>query len=62
MRGLLFEITPSNPVSYAVTLIMIGIVAVAAACISARRAMRIDPASALRIEYQTDGHFNLNNG
>jgi putative ABC transport system permease protein len=50
MRGLLFEITPSDPVSYAVTLIMIGIVAVAAACIPARRAMRIDPASALRIE------------
>jgi putative ABC transport system permease protein len=50
MRGLLFGITPSNPVSHAVTLIMLGIVAVAAACIPLRRAMRIDPAIVLRIE------------
>jgi putative ABC transport system permease protein len=50
MRGLLFGITPSDPVSHAVTLIMLGIVAVAAACIPLRRAMRIDPAIVLRIE------------
>jgi ABC-type antimicrobial peptide transport system permease subunit len=50
MRGLLFEITPSDPVSHAATLIMLGIVGVAAACIPLRRAIRIDPAIALRIE------------
>jgi putative ABC transport system permease protein len=50
MRGLLFGIAPSDPVSHAVTLIMLGIVGVAAACIPLRRAMRIDPAIALRIE------------
>ena len=50
MRGLLFGITPLDPVSHAVTLIMLGIVAVAAGCIPLRRAMRIDPALALRIE------------
>ena len=50
MRGLLFGITPSDPVPHAVTLIMLGVVAVAAASIPVRRAMRIDPASALRIE------------
>ena len=50
MRGLLFGITPSDPVSHAVTLLMLGIVAVAAACIPLRRAMRIDPAIVLRIE------------
>ena len=50
MRGLLFGITPADPVSHAVTLLMLGIVAVAAACIPLRRAMRIDPASVLRIE------------
>jgi ABC-type antimicrobial peptide transport system permease subunit len=33
-----------------VTLILLGIVAVAAACIPVRRAMRIDPAIVLRIE------------
>ena len=50
MRSLLFGITPADPVPHAVTLIMLGVVAVAAACIPVRRAMRIDPASALRIE------------
>jgi putative ABC transport system permease protein len=50
MRGFLFGITPSDPVSHAVTLIMLGIVAVAAACIPVRRAMRIDPAIVLRNE------------
>jgi putative ABC transport system permease protein len=50
MRGLLFGITPSDPVSHVMTLIMLGIVAVAAACIPLRRAMRIDPAIVLRIE------------
>jgi putative ABC transport system permease protein len=50
MRGLLFGITPSDPVSHAVTLLLLGIVAVAAGCIPLRRAMRIDPAIVLRIE------------
>ena len=50
MRGLLFGIRPSDPVSHAVTLLMLGIVTVAAACIPLRRAMRIDPAIVLRIE------------
>jgi ABC-type antimicrobial peptide transport system permease subunit len=50
MRGLLFGITPSDPVSHAVTLLMLGTVAVAAACVPLRRAMRIDPATVLRIE------------
>jgi len=50
MRGLLFGITPSDPMSHAVTLLLLGIVAVAAACIPLRRAMRIDPAIVLRIE------------
>jgi putative ABC transport system permease protein len=50
MRGLLFGITPSDPVPHVVTLVMLGVVAVAAACIPVRRAMRIDPAIVLRIE------------
>jgi putative ABC transport system permease protein len=50
MRGLLFEVTPLDPVSHALTLLMLAMVAVAAACVPLRRAMRIDPASVLRIE------------
>jgi putative ABC transport system permease protein len=50
MRGLLFGITPWDPVSQASTLIMLGIVAAAAAWIPLRRAMRVDPAIVLRIE------------
>jgi putative ABC transport system permease protein len=50
MRGLLFGIAPSDPVSRAVTLVMLGIVAIVAACIPLRRAMRIDPAIVLRVE------------
>lgn len=50
MRGLLFGIAPSDAVPHAVTVIMLGIVAVAATCIPLRRAMRIDPAIVLRIE------------
>jgi putative ABC transport system permease protein len=50
MRGLLFGIMPWEPLSHAVTLIMLGIVAVAAAFIPLRRAMRVDPAIVLRME------------
>ncbi|HET8646529.1 MAG TPA: hypothetical protein VFO85_13635, partial [Vicinamibacteria bacterium] len=50
MRGFLFGITPSDPASHAVALLMLEVVAVAAACIPLRRAMRIDPAIVLRIE------------
>ena len=50
MRGLLFGIAPSDPASHAVTLLVLGIVAVAAGCIPLRRAMRIDPAIVLRNE------------
>jgi ABC-type antimicrobial peptide transport system permease subunit len=50
MRGLLFGIIPWEPLSHAVTLILLGIVAVAAAWIPLRRAMRVDPAIVLRIE------------
>jgi hypothetical protein len=50
MRELLFGITPADPMSHAVTLIMLGIGAVAAACMPLRRDMRIDPAIVLRIE------------
>ena len=50
MRSLLFGIEPWDPLSQAVTIALLGVVAVAATWIPARRAMRVDPALVLRME------------
>jgi putative ABC transport system permease protein len=50
MRSLLFGIEPWDPLSQVVTIALLGAVAVAAAWIPARRAMRVDPALVLRME------------
>jgi putative ABC transport system permease protein len=50
MRGLLFGIEPWDPPSQGVTIALLCAVAVAAAWIPARRAMRVDPATVLRME------------
>jgi ABC-type lipoprotein release transport system permease subunit len=50
MRTLLFGIEPWDPLSQAVTLAVLGAVAIAAAWMPARRAMRVDPARVLRGE------------
>jgi putative ABC transport system permease protein len=50
LRGLLFGIEPWDPLSQGVTIALLCAVAVAAAWIPARRAMRVDPAIALRTE------------
>src|SRR5688572_15425382 len=50
MRSLLFGIEPWDPLSQLVTIALLGAVAVAAAWIPARRAMRVDPATVLRME------------
>ena len=50
MRGLLFEIEPWDPLSQGMTIALLCAVAVAAAWIPARRAMRVDPATVLRTE------------
>jgi ABC-type lipoprotein release transport system permease subunit len=50
MRGLLFGIEPWDPLSLGMTIALLSAVAVAAAWIPARRAMRVDPASVLRME------------
>ena len=49
MRSLLFGIEPWDPLSQAVTIALLGAVAIAAAWIPARRAMRVDPATVLRM-------------
>jgi ABC-type antimicrobial peptide transport system permease subunit len=50
LRGLLFGITPWNPLSQAMTIALITIVALTASWIPVRRAMGIDPATVLRSE------------
>jgi putative ABC transport system permease protein len=48
MRNLLFQITPTDPITYSAVTIILVIVALLACCIPARRAMRVDPMAALR--------------
>jgi putative ABC transport system permease protein len=50
MRGLLFGIEPWDPLAQGVTIALLCAVAVAAAWIPTRRAMRVDPATVLRTE------------
>ncbi len=50
LRGLLFEITPTDPVTFVSTALLLGVVALLACYLPARRAARIDPMVALRRE------------
>ena len=50
LTGLLFEIGPADPVTYATTVLTLALVAVLASFIPALRATRVDPVDALRTE------------
>jgi len=50
MRGLLFEVSPVDPLTYVMVLILFAATACAALIIPARRALRVDPLVALRAE------------
>jgi ABC-type antimicrobial peptide transport system permease subunit len=50
MRALLFDVTPADPFSFAISLGILAGVATLASYIPARRATRIDPLVALRYE------------
>jgi ABC-type antimicrobial peptide transport system permease subunit len=50
IRSLLFEVTPTDPVTIVSATVMLILVAVSAGAAPARRAMQVDPMVALRVE------------
>jgi predicted lysophospholipase L1 biosynthesis ABC-type transport system permease subunit len=50
MRGLLFGVTPIDPITFGSVALLLILIALAACYIPARRAMRVDPMVALRYE------------
>jgi len=50
LTGLLFEVKPTDPVTYVVVASLLAFVAIAACLIPARRATKVDPLVALRYE------------
>ncbi len=50
MRGLLFGIAPSDPLTFGTIVVMLGLVALVASYVPARRAAQLDPMLALRAE------------
>ncbi|NIM48561.1 MAG: hypothetical protein GTO22_04765 [Gemmatimonadales bacterium] len=50
MAGLLYEVSPSDPWTFGVVSVAVVSVALAASYVPARRASRVDPMEALRVE------------
>jgi ABC-type antimicrobial peptide transport system permease subunit len=50
MRSLLFEIGPTDPLTFAVVLVLLGFVGLIASYVPARRATKVDPLVALRYQ------------
>jgi hypothetical protein len=48
LKGILFGVTPTDPVTFAAITAVLAVVAIAAALLPARRAARIDPLTAIR--------------
>ena len=50
IRGMLFDVSPADPLTYAVVLALFAVTACVALIVPARRALRVDPLTALRAE------------
>jgi ABC-type antimicrobial peptide transport system permease subunit len=50
MQSLLVGITPADPLTYALVVVLFAVVACAALVVPARRALRVDPIVALRAD------------
>jgi putative ABC transport system permease protein len=50
LRALLFEVTPTDPITFAAVSLLLAVAALLACYVPARRAARIDPLAALRSE------------
>jgi putative ABC transport system permease protein len=50
MRGLLFDVSATDPLTFAIIVILLGLAALLACSLPARRASRVDPMIALRCE------------
>jgi ABC-type antimicrobial peptide transport system permease subunit len=50
MTGLLFEVSPSDPLTFSIVAALLTLVSLVACYIPTRRAMRVDPVMALRYE------------
>jgi putative ABC transport system permease protein len=50
MRGMLFDVSPADPITYAAVIVLFAATASAALIVPARRALSVDPLTALRAE------------
>ena len=50
LEGLLFEISPTDPLAYVAVVVCLGVAALVACTLPAQRAARIDPIVSLRGE------------
>jgi ABC-type antimicrobial peptide transport system permease subunit len=50
LRSLLFDLSPTDPVTYVAIVALIAVTAAAASWVPARRAANVDPLSSLRSE------------
>jgi len=59
MKGFLFQVTPTDPETFAVIVFFLVLVGFLASYIPARRAMRVDPVVALRYEVRGESSAAL---